>query len=378
MSAPLLSLIIVNFNASGQLLRCVESLAKQEPPAWLDRADAWLELLVVDNASSAGDRALLATLPPEVRVLYNDENLGYARAINQGIERTRGEFVGFLNPDVLALPGVLRTILETLRADPSAGAAGPRTWWDEDRTFLLPPLPATSLSEYLLRWSANLVPPFGRRTSRRLARWTAVLWTARSATPLENLAGSFLLTRRSALAAVGGLDPRFQLYFEDTDLCRRLRHAGFRLLYVPAAEIVHFFNQSAQQLAQAAGGWLLASERKYLEKHYGRLGLAVHALCKRAGPWLLRRVRPRPVPEPVDLGRPGSPVPLDCSDLPLPVILQVSLHWLFFDAAFARWTRPTSPIPQAVWDRLEPVRYYARALDPVTFRPLRMWTWEKS
>lgn len=375
---PLLSLIIVNFNASAHLLRCVESLQKQEPPAWGGSSDEWLEILVIDNASSPGDRAILATLPAGTRVIYNEENVGYARAINRGVEQTRGEFVGFLNPDILVFPGALATLLEALRADPGVGAAGPRTWWDEERTFWLPPLPATSLVEYLLRWAGNVVPPFGRRLSRRLARWTAGFWTARGATPVGNLAGSFLLTRRGALAAVSGLDPRFQLYFEDTDLCRRLRDAGFRLLYVPAAEIVHFFNQSAQQLAEAAGGWLIASERKYMEKHYGRPGLAVYTVCKKAGPRLLRIARPRPVPRPLELGRCGSPVTFDCTGLSLPVIFQVSLHWFFFDAAFAWWSRPTFRVPPPVWERLEPVRYYARALDPLTLQPLRMWTWEKS
>lgn len=375
---PLLSLVTVNFNASGHLLRCVESLKKQEPPAGVDRAEEWLELLVVDNASRAGDRALLATLPPKVHVLYNDENLGYARAINQGIEQSRGEFVGFLNPDVLALPGALAALLEALRAKPEVGAVGPRTWWDEDRTFWLPLLPPTDLAEYLWRLVANVVPPYGRRMSRRRARWTAALWAASAPTPVRNLAGSFLLTRRSALESTGGFDPRFHLYFEDTDWCRRLRGAGYRLLYVPAAEIVHFYNQSAQQVARAAGDWLVRSERIYLEKHYGPVGVALHLLSRKAVPWLVRAVRPGPVPAPVDLGRARSPLTLDCSGLPLPLVFQISLHWLFLDAAFTRWSRPTCPIPPAVWERLEPIRYYARALDPVTFQPLRMWTWEKS
>lgn len=373
----LLSAVVVNFNTSEHLARCLESLDKQDAPPGAHSPTQWLEVAVIDNASRPGERALLRTLPPAVRVIQNAENVGYARAVNQGIAATHGEFVAILNPDTLVLPGALRALLDVLRADRQLGAVGPRTWWDEDRTFWLPPLPLATLSSHALRWAAGAVPPYGRALSRRTARSTAALWHARDPVPVPNLPGSFLMTRRRVLEAVGGFDPRFHLYFEDTDWCRRLARAGFGLRYVPAAEVVHFFNQSAQQIPDTARQWLLASERTYLEKHYGRLGLGAQRLCAALAPRLARLTRPRPVPTPVELGPCRDGLTLDVADLPRPLWLQVSLHWLFLDTVFTVWSQPTCPLPAAVWNRLERTRYYARALDAATFRPLRTWTWEK-
>jgi GT2 family glycosyltransferase len=373
----LLSLIVVNFNTSGQLLRCLESLDKQEAPGWADDSPRWLETLVVDNASRPGERELLRALPPAVHVIQNAENVGYARAVNQGIADTRGEFVAILNPDTLALPGALRALLDVLRADPRVGAVGPRTWWEEGRTFWLPPLPLATLPSHVLRWVASAVPSCGRALSRRTARSTAALWGARQPTPVPNLPGSFLVTRRRVLETVGGFDPRFPLYFEDTDWCRRVARAGFGLRYVPAAEVVHFFNQSAQQIPETARQWLLGSERTYLEKHYGRMGTGIQRLCATLAPRVARRTRPRPIPTPIEIGPARDPLTLDVSDLPRPLFLQVSLHWLFLDAVFTVWGQPTCPLPAALWSRLERTRYYARALDRRTFHPLRVWTWEK-
>src|SRR5262249_11731937 len=155
--------------------------------------------------------------------------------------------VGFLNPDTVPFPGVLATLLAALDGDPRVGAVAPRLWWDETRTLLLPPIPLPTLADMVARGGGRRLAGFGDWCSRRLARWAFRTGHADRTTHLPMLSGAFLLARRRVVDEVGGFDPGFPLYLEDADWCRRVRRAGHRLAYVPAAEVVHRFDQSAQQ-----------------------------------------------------------------------------------------------------------------------------------
>jgi len=171
---------------------------------------------------------------------------------------------------------------------------------------------------------------------------------------------------------VGGFDPGFPLYLEDADWCRRVRRAGHRLAYVPAAEIVHRFDQSAQQLRGQAEAWRASSLRHYLRKYYGRAAPPLVAGVERAlagGPTAPRL-------SVTDLGACDAP-PI----ITLPTetgVLQVAYDWRFYDAALGRVASPRWQLPAVVWSRLRPCRYFVRALHRATWRPIALWTWEKT
>jgi hypothetical protein len=279
--------------------------------------------------------------------------------------------VGFLNPDTLPLPGALAALLAALDQDARVGAAGPRTWWDETRTFLLPPPRLPTLADLLARRLGRRVGWVGRGYSRRLARWAFGIGHAGRTAHLAMLSGAFLLARRSVVEEIGGFDPGFPLYFEDADWCRRVRRAGYRLAYVPAAEVVHHFDQSAQRRPAQAEAWRAESLRHYLRKYYGAAGPRVQRLLERAG-----RGPTAPPSLPVtELGECAAPPWLTLP--PGTGALQVAYDWLFFDAALGLAAGPEWRLPEAIWRRLRPRRYFVRALDRTAWRPLALWTWEK-
>lgn len=360
------ALILVNYNTAAHALKAVEALQAQGLP---------VEIIVVDNASRPEEQRALEALPSGVRVVRNEANLGYGEAINRALPLIRAPVVGFLNPDTAPFPGALKALLGALEQDLRVAAVGPRTWWDEERTFLLPPIRLPTLADFLVRWVGNLVPALGLAYSRRTVRWVSRVAHGESVSFLPMLSGAFLLARREVFERVGAFDPGFPLYFEDVDWCRRVRRAGYRLAYVPGAEIVHYFDQSARQISTQAEAWRAESLSHYLRKYYGAPGERLYQGLERLGPRLARRLRLTPPVEPEDLGRLEAPPVLSLPGPGTPV--QVAYHWLFFEAALGIARDETFGFPEAIWRRLRPARYFARALHPRTFRTLRAWTWEK-
>lgn len=360
------ALILVNFNTAAQTLAALTALRRQELP---------LELVVVDNASRPEEQAVLQTLPRDVRVVWNDKNVGYGEAINRAVGLTTAPVVGFLNPDTVPFPGALSRLVQALQADPRVGAVGPRAWWDRGRTFLLPTIQLPTLLDFLARKLATALPMFGLWYGGRLLRWVLRVASAEESKPVRMLSGAFLLTRRNTLEAVGGFDPTFQLYYEDADWCRRLRATGRTLRYIPSAEIVHHYDQSARQVSTQAEAWRAESITAYLRKHYGVAGLTLYRWAASVEARLTGHRPPRSPLRIEPLAPIGAP---PAFELPSPdCLVQVSWHWLFLDAALARVAGSRLVFPEEIWDRLRPVRYFARALDPGTLRTLRVWTWEK-
>ena len=140
-----LSVIIVNYNVALLVLKAVASLEGQRF-AGQSGGDGRLEILVIDNASSADDLACLEQLPSSVVLVRNDRNVGFAAANNQGIQHAAGRFLCLLNPDTRVLDGALDALLQHLYRHPEVGAVGPRFWADDERTILLPPGDPPTLS----------------------------------------------------------------------------------------------------------------------------------------------------------------------------------------------------------------------------------------
>lgn len=218
------SIVIVSFNSGGHIARCLRSVR-----------DAG-EVVVVDNASSDDTCAAVTREAPGVKLIRNERNRGFAAAVNQGVAATGNPFVLLLNPDAV-LQSRLQPLLDQCLS-PEVGAAGGKLI-DEDgqvqtgfnvRRF---PTPAALLFEVLLVnrvWPSNPV-------NRRYRCLDADLQQLQD---VDQPAGAFLMVRRDVLEQVGGLDERFYpVWFEDVDLCRRIRGAGYRIRYVPNCVAQH-------------------------------------------------------------------------------------------------------------------------------------------
>lgn len=244
MTIPEVSVIVVNYNAGDELEHALQSIADDlEGREW--------EAVVVDNASSDGSSASVARFAPRARVLRNEQNLGFARGVNQGLALTSAPAVLIINPDCRLVAGTFEVLLEELNRSPSHAIVGPRILNPDgsaqgsargDPDMLTGLFGRTSLLRRLLPNSAAamrnvVVDADGEERASRTVDW---------------LSGACVLARRDVLSAVRGFDERYFLYWEDADLCRRIRALGYQVRYVPLATAVHRVGHSSRGARAAA------------------------------------------------------------------------------------------------------------------------------
>jgi GT2 family glycosyltransferase len=217
---------------------------------------------VVDNASTDGTAEMAAAEFPDVRLIPNRENVGFARGCNQALRQAAGDYLCLLNPDTRVCPGALTELVRFMKASPDAGAAGPALVNPDGS--LQPnggPFPtlagtffrATRLSSLFRGWYDTRFR-WGRASFDQPAR-------------VDQVSGACLMIRKAALDAVGLLDERFFLYYEEVDWLLRARRAGWSAWYVPSARVVHRWGASTSQVSTAALRWLSESEYLYFAKH---------------------------------------------------------------------------------------------------------------
>ncbi len=258
-----LAVILVHYHTPELAAAAVEALRADLAGAGL--AENETEWLLVDNGSDEAGRALLESLP--VRRIDPGSNLGYAGGVNLGVARSTADALLLMNPDVLVFPGCVAALLDRLRE--GAAVAGPCFWWDAGRRMLLPPSEPRGRREELLALLAERRGGWAARARARWRRHARAHWEAREPIPSYALSGSLLAVRRSAWERVGPFDEGFRLFFEETDWLLRVRRAGLRAEYVPAAEAVHLYNQSAAREPRAQQ-WFEESAARFRRLHYGR------------------------------------------------------------------------------------------------------------
>lgn len=275
MDTPALSIVVVSYNVAPLLERCLAAVLAERVPGGH-------EVVVVDNASTDGSRALVRERFPQVCLVANEANVGFARATNQGLALARGRALLLLNPDAEPQPGALAALLAFLGSHPDAAAVGPALR-NPDGTpqracFRFPTLPMFFL---------DLFPLHPRLMESRLnGRYPA----EQRGRPLriDHPLGACVLLRREALEAVGPLDEGYFIYCEEVDWCWRARRAGWEVYHVPQAVVVHYGGQSTRQAPEAMFVALYRSRLRLLERHYDPVRRAIARAIVRVG--LLARV----------------------------------------------------------------------------------------
>ena len=265
------SAVIVNYDSWPHTLRCVAALRET------GRKD--LEILVVDNEGGPAP-----ALPHDVVLIRNPSNEGFARACNQGIEASGGDGIVLINPDTLVERDFLNLLEEFFGAAPEAGIAGPRIV-DGNGDLQLSARKEVNFISGLLGRTSFLTRVFPK--SPLVRRMFPAAGTPGGPTQVDWVSGACLAVRRSTLEEIGGLDERFFMYFEDADLCRRSREAGWPVYYLPRVEVLHLTGASSRSKWRPT--WLLhKSAFLYHRKHgpHGPLGiysaLVFLGLCARA------------------------------------------------------------------------------------------------
>ncbi len=257
----LLSIIIVNWNTCRLLDQCLESVFEN-----LDGIDA--EIWVVDNASNDDSVPMVQNKYPEVKLIINQENCGFAGANNLAIQQSSGDFVLLLNPDTQLKPGALSKLLNFIQAKPNAGAVGARLL-NADGTLQRSCYPRPTLFREFWRM-------FNLDSIWSLAKYPIQNWSLSEPRKVDVLMGACMLVGKKVLDKVGLLDEKFFMYSEEVDLCYRIQLSGHCLYWLPEAEVVHYGGQSTSQVAEEMFLQLYEGKILYFRKHYSRSAVGLY------------------------------------------------------------------------------------------------------
>ncbi len=266
--SPAVSVVIVSFNTCDLLRECLLTLAAEA-------GGVRYEAIVVDNASRDGSADRVAAEFPEAQLIRSPVNLGFAAANNRGFAIAQGRYIVLLNSDAFLQPGALPQAVAYMDANPRIGLGGAclvgrdGSWQPSARLFPSPLNDTLTITGLSARFPKNRF--FGRidRTWADPNEPAAVDWVP----------GAFSIIRRTVLEQVGHFDEAFFLYYEEVDLCRRIKAAGYTIQYWPDVVVVHLGGESSKTLEHlnlsSSGAqltlWRLRSEALYYRKQHGPL-----------------------------------------------------------------------------------------------------------
>lgn len=249
---PELSIVMVGWNTRAFLEPCLESI-------YLAGLQTSFEVIVVDNASIDGSQDLVRRRFPQVRLLENRVNTGFAEASNQGAREARGDFVLLLNSDTLVNAPSLDALVEFMRQTPDAGAAGGKLL-NPDGSFQGAYAEFSCLAQELLialRVGAILWPGYPSHKS------------AEAVTPVDWLSAACLMVRRRVFTELGYLDNEYFMYGEEVDLEFRMKRAGWKVYYLPHVYTVHYGGGSQDRWRRRK--MVYRGKILFYRKHYGRV-----------------------------------------------------------------------------------------------------------
>jgi GT2 family glycosyltransferase len=377
-----LAALIVNYNTGSYAECCVDSLLHEWQREGRPREK--LTIVLVDNASPDPQEPHLSNLEARgVTVIRSSENLGYARGINACYERTQGapgDVVAILNPDLHFLPGTIERLIDYLFEHQDCGVVDPSTCIDALGVFNLPRNLLPTPLEHARVTLAQLHPFFCRLYSRRRLKRAMVWWTSPEPVETDMLSGCCLFMRRAVVEELGRpMDPRYPLYFEDTDLFLTLRERGYKVVHHTGARILHHWSRSARvggPFEDEPTRRYELSRAEYFKKFYGPFGrFLVEAVNRLARRWPREKIG-RPMMPLVDLGELVEPV-----EIRLPrsarFLIEIAIHPTFVICCGIFGTGERWRCPADSWDWLFKLEYYLRAIDLDSGAVLGGWRFTK-
>jgi GT2 family glycosyltransferase len=229
--------IIVNWNAGDYLGRCLDTI-------YAGNLNETLEVIVVDNNSADRSAEFIGEKYPQVKLIVNRQNVGFARANNQALQEALGDLILLLNPDTEIKPDTLQIMVDFIQSRPECGIAGCKVL-NPDGTLQQAcrrNIPTIADAFFKLTGLSRFFPG-----SPRFSRYNLTYLPADQLAVVDAVSGSFMITRREVVARIGFLDERFFMYGEDLDWCLRARQAGYQNYYFPATSIIHYHGQSSRQ-----------------------------------------------------------------------------------------------------------------------------------
>ena len=264
---PTISVIIVSWNARDYLKQCLASLT-------VETCRYPMEIIVVDNASTDGSPECVESEYPDVHLIRNADNLGFSKANNIGVSASTGDYLCFVNSDVKVLPDCITRLVGYCEEHLEAGIVGPRILGGDG----------------LLQRSCRGFPSVWNMFCRALALdsifiksklftgYTLRYWPQNSLCEVDILTGCFWLVRRQALNEVGLLDETFFIYGEDMDWCKRFWTKGWKVVFVPSAEAIHYGGGSSSNAPVRFYIERNKADLHYWKKHHSVFTVACYLL----------------------------------------------------------------------------------------------------
>ena len=275
------SIIVVAWNVRALLYNCLKSV-------YDETKDIDFEVIYVDNASTDGSVDMVKKEFPQVNIIQNKKNEGFIKANNQGVQTAKGRYVLLLNSDTLILNNAVAKIVKFADAHPETAVVGCRVL-NPDRTlqrncFMYPSI----LNMFLSATGLYKIFPKSKFFGREDMTW----WDFNDVREVETVCGSFSLVRRQAIDQVGLMDERYFVYGDDPDWCYRFKKNGWKIMFTPNGEIIHYGGQTTKQMARKFRLQLHGSQLIFMKLHRNRLAfplarfLAALFLLLRVPYWL--------------------------------------------------------------------------------------------
>jgi hypothetical protein len=263
-----LDVLVVNYN-TAKLLQPMFDALRQSNSADLTR------YLVVDNASADNSLERLESVCPEALLLVNENNVGFGRANNQLVEHLQGKYALLINTDAFVAADTLKKTLDYMEAHPDCGVLGVRLVGREGDLQPSCRYFPTPLNVFLSRTGLERFFPVVKRVDD-------MDWDHASVRECDWVPGCYYLIRREVIDQIGLFDPRYFLYYEEVDHCKRVKQAGWKVVYYPDTTVVHIGGESAKTVVELNAvsrqipKMQIESELLYFRKHHGLPGLALH------------------------------------------------------------------------------------------------------
>jgi len=291
---PDLSIIIVNWNVADLLAACLESIAAAPVTLISPHKGAassaptgtmWVEVIVVDSASTDGSTAMVRERFPWVRLLAQQENIGFTRGNNLALEIAQGRSLFLLNPDTVVHGDALNILVKYLDDHPHVGIVGPRVLNGDGSTqSTRRRFPTLLTAVFESTWLQGLAP------RRILDRYYVTDQPDDGTFEVDWVQGCALMARREVYDRIGGLDAGYVMFSEELDWCRRAKAAGWGVAYVGSASITHYGGKSTEQVQANKHIYFQQSKIRYFRKYHGVLAalmMRLYLILSYGWQWLL-------------------------------------------------------------------------------------------
>jgi hypothetical protein len=254
-----LSIIIVSWNVAELLAACLTSVEEA-----LTKTHLQVEVILVDSASSDQTVMLVREQYPWVRVFPQQENIGFTKGNNIGLEQATGRYLLLLNPDTEIFPSTLDDMVTFLDANPEVGIVGPHTLNSDHTTQSTRRIfPTKRLAFFESTWLQGYAP------RHLLDQYYVADAQDDAVLDVDWVQGSALLARHTIYEQIGGLDAGYVMYFEEMDWCKRARDCGWRVVYLGTTSIIHHGGKSTDQIGARKHIYFNESKLRYFRKYHG-------------------------------------------------------------------------------------------------------------